>query len=589
MIQKTEKQTIFAPFEPLEHASAALNFLTQMIDASLDGLPYGLLAPFCNPPFAEHNRMDDAQLIASWMEGISSCREMLGTNEGADVEETLADNLLKEGWDEATGLRFPTRRPWTPELDYCVISEMGVVLSALNRICEMTPGEKRAEQRAAALVKGLSQCVVRLEQRVGPMGVYSVDEPCLMFPSDVYVKGKGFEPGVSSGCTDWMVRCSVLIFPLVRRYQIAGDEAALALAMGLANTVTILSHMFTYRHEFSGHVYSALVTATGLALLGRLVNQDRYVARAKGIYDYVRRTTSAFGWAPEYMQWQLMADERCPSNVTAALMLCALELVDCGFPEYWDDVHRFWRNHLTQSQLRDTSFLGKSTKGVDTPIRCYTHFAERVRGAFSGCSAPNSLSLGRPLAMSSACSAVVPVAMLAAWRRTMEYSRGNLLVNFPVNAENEYAKITVGYPNSGFVRVKLKKQSRVIIRVYPWMPSPHEGTIDGRPCGLERRDDQISFPVSEVGTVLEFKHELKMRRVMENVMGLDFFGLWRGPEMVDILPHGLGFRLYQRIEGATLETPHTPAENSAKGQIRTIIEPINSKETRLNRRKAPRN
>lgn len=589
MIPKAEKQAVFKPFEPLEHAALALNYLTQMTDSALDCLPYGLTAPFCNPPFAEHNRIDDAELVASWLEGISCCREMLGTNKGADVEESLANLLLKQGWDAASGLRFPVRRPWSPELEYCVIPEMAAVLSALNRICETNPGDKRADKRAAALVAGLRAVVVETKQRVAGPGVFNLEETCCMFPGDVFVRGKGFVQGVATGFTDWAIRCCMLIAPLVQRHAISGDKGALALATGLANSLTSLSHPFTYRNEFAGHVHSALATAVGLAYLGRVTGQDRYVAKAKGIYDFVRRSTSAFGWCPEYMQWQLMADERCPANAVSAMMQCALQLVDCGFPEYWDDVHRFWRNHLAQSQLMDTGFLPKSAKAVDTAQRTYKNIAERLCGGFSGGTAPNSLALGRPNAISGQSSAVAPVGMLAAWRRSIEFSRGNLLVNFPVNCENDYAKVVVGYPNTGCVRIKLKKSVRVIVRVFPWMPSPHEGTVDGRPAGLERRDDQVSFPVCESGSVLELRHDMKLRRVMENVMGLDFFGMWRGPDMVDILPHGLGLRLYQRVEGASLETPSLPPENLVKEPIVPVLEPINVKETRLNRRKAPRN
>ena len=511
-----------------------------------------------------------------------------GHNKGADVEEALGHLLLNQGWDAASGLRFPTRRPWTPDLDYVLVPEMAAVLSALNRLCQASPGDKLAEKRAAGLVAGLAACVVETKQRFAGFGIFDVEDSCRMFPGDVFVQGKGFVPGVGTGFSDWMVRCCTLIAPLVRRHLIAGDPVALELATGLANTITSVSHPFTHRNEFSGHVHSALVTAIGLAHLGRVCGQDRYVAKAKGIYDFVRRSTSAFGWAPEYMQWQLIADERCAANTVAAMMVCALELVDCGFPEYWDDVHRFWRNHLAQSQLVETGFLPGAGKAVDTPQRTYKGVAERLRGGFSGCTAPNSLSLARPAAVCGACSATVPAAMLSAWRRAVEFSRGNLLVNFPVNCESDNAKIVVGYPNAGCVRIKLKKAARVIVRVFSWMPAPHEGTIDGRPAGLERRDDQVSFPACEAGSVLELRHELKTRRVMENVMGLDFFGLWRGPDMVDVLPHGLGLRLYQRVDGATLETPNPPAENLARGPIQPLIEPVNLKETRLNRRKAPR-
>ena len=213
MIPKAEKQAVYTAFEPLEHASLALNFLTQMTDPALDGLPYGLFAPLNNPPFAEHNRIDDAELVASWFEGISCCREMLGTNKGADVEEALGHLLLNQGWDAASGLRFPTRRPWTPDLDYVLVPEMAAVLSALNRLCQASPGDKLAEKRAAGLVAGLAACVVETKQRFAGFGIFDVEDSCRMFPGDVFVQGKGFVPGVGTGFSDWMVRCCTLIAP----------------------------------------------------------------------------------------------------------------------------------------------------------------------------------------------------------------------------------------------------------------------------------------------------------------------------------------------------------------------------------------
>lgn len=593
MIKKAVRPSSFKSFEPLEHAMHAIDFLSQMTDPALNYLPYGFVSPMHVPPYAEHGRIDDAELVASWYMGLSCAREMLGTNKGADVEEALYQQLVEDGWDSKSRLRFPAKRAWSAEEEevYCLLSECAVVLSALNRALEVNKEDKVAERRAAGLVQGLKNQAVGHRMRFTGLGKFAIEEqPCFSFSSDVYVLGKGLDAAVGTGFSDWVLRYSVLIDPLVQRYVLVKDVDALELATGLANFIVSHSHFFTVRTEFSGHVNSALQTAIGLAKLGRVTGQDKYVAKAKGLYDFIRRSTSAFGWVPEYMKWQLIADERCEACCTGNMMICAIELVDCGFPEYWDDVHRFWRNHLSQSQVTETSFIEQdSCEHNDTEQRTYKRIAERVRGGFSGCTTPNSVSLARYRGIAPSCSATAPQAMLKAWRRTSEFLRGNLVVNFPVNYEDANAKITVGYPNKGFIRVKLKRPCRVIVRVFPWMPSPHEGTVDGRPAGLERRDDQVSFPTVEKGSVLEFRHDVKMRRVMENVMGLDFFGLWRGPEMVDILPHGFGLRLYQRAADTPFEAPANLGEGLTKAITEPTLEPLSFKETRLNRRKAPRN
>lgn len=583
---KTSRPAEYQRFEPLTNAKLAVHYLTNMTDPELGFLPYWLVAPMQNPAFAEHCRVDDAELVASWYEGLSCAREMLGTTDGADVEEALLAHVLDPTAWGPHGLRFQPERPWI-ELSYCTFHEMGYVLSALNRAAELRPGDTEVEKRASALVKGLRGLVIEHKLRTPWSGPIAIGEPTYAFPNDVFLRDKGIDVTICTGFGETVLRNAVVITPLVNRYEKTGDPVALDLAVGLANHLIGMSHYFNFKMEFFGHVHSAVWTAMGLAKMGRLLQQDRYVAKGKGIYDYVRRYSSAFGWVPEYMQWQLIADERCETCGIKDMMMCALELVDCGFPEYWDDIHRFWRNHLVENQIADTSFVAVDPSMAETPQRTYKDMDQRILGGFSGGSLPNTNPLARFRAIAGCCVGTAPQAMLAAWRVASEFQRGILTINLPVNRDSAQAKVEVGYPNEGLIRITLKKPCRVMVRVFPWMPVPHEGTIDGRPAGLERRDDLVFFPHCEKGAVLELRHELKTRRVMEHVAGNDYFGIWRGPDMIDILPHGYGYRFYQRISGLPKEYPHAPAERTS-GVVEVLTEPQPMKETRLNRRKPPR-
>ncbi len=586
LLQKTRRPAEYLRFDPLESARLSVGYLSRMTDAALGHLPYWLVAPMQRPAFAEHCRVDDTELAASWYEGLSSAREMTGTSDGEAVEAALLLQLLdKQVWGP-DGLRFHPPRPWI-ELAYCTFHEMAYVLSALNRAGEVGASKADVERRAAGLVRGLRGLVTEHTIRAPWAGVMPLEGPMYSFANDVYLRDRGMDPGVTTGWGETALRNAVLITPLVNRYQRTGDPVALELACGLANHLIGMAHYFNYKMEFFGHVHSAVWTAAGLVKLGRLQQNDRYVAKGKGIYDYVRRWSSAFGWVPEYMQWQLIADERCETCCVHDMMRCALELVDCGFPEYWDDVHRFWRNHLVENQIRETKFVVSDPDMADTACRTYNSIGDRLLGGFSGGSLPNANPMARFRSVAGCCSGTAPQAMLAAWRATTEFHRGILTVNFPVDKDTPQAQIEVGYPNAGFIRIRLKRACRVMVRVFPWMPTPHEGTIDGRPAALERRDDLVFFPGSEKGAVLELRHELKTRRVMEHVAGNDFFGIWRGPDMIDILPHGYGYRLYQRVKGVPLDYPNPPAERTS-GTLDVQTEPPPMKETRLNRRKPPR-
>lgn len=592
---KAGRASGFKHFDPLYQAGLSLDHLASMTDAKLGHLPWGQVQAFSQLPFAEHTRQDDAEFAATWYEGISCAREMLGTDRGADVEAALRAIVLDPAcWEEETGLRYPARRPWSGDTDYCAISEMGPVLSALNRMIERDKGDSEALGRATKLVAGLRRLVVEHKERLTPAGEFPLDPPVYSFPSDVVVRGRGFAPELSTGFADATLRACTVIHPLMVHHFLTGSKPALDLAKGLSNLLTGLSHFFSNKTEFQGDVHSALVAAAGLAAVGRRLSKDRYVARAKSLYDYVRRNSSDFGWVPEFLQWQLAADERCESTCVSDMMVLGLELIECSFPEYWVDVLRFWRNHLQQSQLDSAPwFDGPADPDApkapaDTPRRTYRDVRRRLRGAFFGATAPSFVHLNRPRVLSARASAAGPRAMLWAWRHSMDLNRDIVTVNFPVDRETPYAKVSVGYPDEGLVSIELKKTCRINLRAFPWMVTPYEGTIGNRPAALERREDYISFPACPKGKAAVFRHDIRPRRMLENITALDFYVIWRGPDVVDILPHGAGcgVRLYQRDLGAKADP--VPQPTSAPDRIAPFLEPPVSKETRLNRRKAPR-
>jgi hypothetical protein len=496
--------------------------------------------------------------------------------------------LDPECWEENTELRFPKRRPWSGKVDWCAISETGTVLSALNRMIAVDPGDDEARSRAKSLVAGLRQLATKHEVRLTPFGEFKIDAPVYSFPADVAVRGRGLVPEVSTGFSDSTMRTAAIIHPVMVYYDLTGDKVALDLATGLANQISSMSHFFSVKAEFQGEVHAALVTAAGLARLGRCLSKDGYVARAKAVYDYVRRNSSAFGWVPEFLQWQLMSDEKCDATATCDMIQCAMELVECNFPEYWDDIHRFWRNHLVQMQLDDVSFIPKLKGGIDGSRRTTRDIAGRIRGAMCGAAGAGFITPAQRQFVSGRASAAAPRAMFRAWKSSVEQFRDIVTVNFPVPRETSFAKVTVGYPNEAFIRVEMKKASRVNIRLYPWMTAPHEGLIDGNPAGMERREDHMAFPKCQKGAVLILRHEMRTRRVLENVTALDFYGLWRGPDMVDILPHssGIGYRLYQCQIGAKREA--VPPPSAPLEDVEPLCEPPVAKDARLNRRKAPR-
>ena len=222
----------YEKFDLLQSARLALHYLTSMVDPAYDNLPYWLILPHKKPAEAAHCRVDDAELVGSWYEGIDAARKILGTQEGAEVQASFRRHVLKS-WG-AHGLRFHEDYPWS-NTNHSSFHEMGYILPALNRMIENDPGDAEAERRAAELVRGLRSLVIQRKVRTFWSGDFTHPEPIYEFPNDVYLREGGFDLSRHTGRGEQPIRNAILLRALARRYELTGDEVALDLARGLAN------------------------------------------------------------------------------------------------------------------------------------------------------------------------------------------------------------------------------------------------------------------------------------------------------------------------------------------------------------------
>ncbi len=545
-------KTRYEPFRPLDSARLALNYLTSMVDERHDYLPYWLVAPHEYPAWAMHCRVDDAELVASWYEAIDAVRGMLETDEGAEVQAGFRHHLMKS-WG-SHGLRFHEPYPWAATI-HSSFHEMAYILSALNRILRKEPDDLAAERRASALVRGMRSLVIERKVKTFWSGDYEEEEPVYEFPNDVYLARGGFDLARHTGRGERPIRNAMMLEALVTRYEQAGDEVALDLARGLANHLLGVSRYFNYRMAFFGHVHSAVWFASGLARMGRLTGEQRYVRKAKGIYDYVRSISSSFGWVPEFAQWQPPDGRFCETCCIKDMIQCGLDLVDAGYEQCWDDVNRFARNQLVENQIASGEFVAVDPDRPDTEATTYRDIDRRIVGGFSGGSEPNSISLERFRSVAGCCAGTAPQALAMVWDRAVDEGRGRITVNLPIDKATRRGEVEMGYPNEGYVAVTPRRKADVAIRMFPWMGRRAEGYVGGRPLGFDREGDLAVFRGVTAGSRVELRHPLRTRRTKERVRGKLFTVLWRGPDVVDLMPRGKPLRLYQREEGSPKRYP----------------------------------
>ena len=534
--------TMFEQYDPLESARLVHHYIINMVDKAYDNLPYWLLLPNKKPAEAAHCRVDDAELVGSWYEGLTCAMEMLGTREGEEVRQSLRRHLMRS-WGEH-GLRFCESYPWTHTV-HASFHEMGYILPALNLITEEYPDDAEAEKRASELIRGMRSLVIERKVRTFWSGDFPEPEPLYEFPNDVYLKDGGFDLTRHTGRGEQAIRNALMLPALVRRYELKKDEVALDLAVGLANNVLGPSRYFNYKMEFFGHVHSAAWFAYGLLRLARVTGNVLYFQKGKGIYDYIRSLSSSFGWVPEYAQWHPMEEEHCETCCVRDMILCAIELAQNGFPAYWNDVNLFARNQLAENQIRYTGYVTVDNTKPDENGITYRDIDKRMIGGFTGGSEPNCISLQRFRSVAGCCVGTAPTAIKAVWDNAVTVEAGVLVVNIPFDKETDELHLASELPNAGKLTLTAKRPCKAGFRLYDWMGDQPSFTLNGKPVPPQKANGVAALELQK-GDVFELCFDLQTTEKKEQVRGREFTVLWRGCDVVDLLPHGEHVRLYQR-------------------------------------------
>ena len=85
-------------FDPRHMAELAHHYLTSMVDEKNGYLPYWLILPNQKPAEAAHCRVDDAELVGSWYEGLDSAMQVLDTDITIPIPGRIPCTLPSMKW-----------------------------------------------------------------------------------------------------------------------------------------------------------------------------------------------------------------------------------------------------------------------------------------------------------------------------------------------------------------------------------------------------------------------------------------------------------------------------------------------------------
>ncbi|MCL5985194.1 MAG: glycoside hydrolase family 127 protein [Actinobacteria bacterium] len=530
-----------------ECAALGMNNLIKNLDKKKGYMPFFWTILNLDPPEARHGILtfDFGDTTGRYLEALLLAIQMTGNQEGAEESIKLKE-LLLSFIDDEDHLSYSPKTSWC-EHAASIHNQRGTIMALTNWF--WLEGDDFVKQKIDQMIKALSQ-----------IAVYE-DDFCY-FPYGLnYSKDLGWhrERGINDGLSR-----GALINPLLNHFQVTSNNSALQLAKGLVNYVVKHSPDFSETGNFMGHSESMMSTVVGVLRYGIITNQDNFIHWAKRVYDWTKTIGSSTGWFPEFVGRDINK-EGCETCTIVNLMECALNLARSGYPAYLNDVERYLRNHLIESQLVDLEWIEriKNAKTVypsdiigdgelitDIEGRDTENILERVKGGFAGWSALNDWIGHNPYykyLMMNCCSPSGIRALFFVWHNTVTMTSQGIFVNFNLNRDTNWVEVNSYHPFEGKVEIRIHDAPTLFVRIPEWvMPGSVNIYVNSKITESiwDRRYVKITNLKKDDVVIVEYPVNSAEKK--EIIGGREFWLKWRGDTVIDIKPAGEIKPLYQR-------------------------------------------
>jgi hypothetical protein len=538
------------------HAELSLNYLTGMTDPRLGYLPYWRVNLEADPPEASHCRPDCSELPGSWVDAIVLARQMTGSKQGVEAEAGLKEMLLSDYGED--GLRYHASLPWC-RVKHAVIHEQGYLLNGLVT-WYTAEREPRVKETAERLIDGL----LATAAHVGKSYTYELVETGTRryyFPCDC-ITPDGWDFTMLTGRSKEHIFNGVMILPLVRYFETTGYEPALDLAEGLVNHI-VRQHEFGHDGRFIGHFHATMWVVAGILRYGLATNNPQHIELGRKVYDWARDQGSSFGWFPEWVGTTPPEEMDAETCCLADMVELAHMLAESCDDRYWDDVERFARNHLVESQLQGLPPCEHETQKAETQQETYRDVAGRAIGGFAGSSWPNDFMAHGRRFIAGCCGATGARALFLAWDGIVQKRGDTVWVNMPLNRRTPWLDVLSQHPHEGKLRLLIHDAPKLQVRMPEWAGGRVSVHVDGNPVLPEWRGNYLELNGLSRGQEVVVVHALRTDVIAESVAGRNYTVSWRGNTVMRITPPGKNVPLYLR-----LKTDREAAERAVK---RTMI------------------
>jgi hypothetical protein len=429
------------------------NYLGRMVDG--DGIPYFNIF-WTDPPQAAHDWPDTLDVTSRQFQAAVMFRHMTG--ETLAVESLWRKQLYNQQ-EIGSGLFSRQVTPWSEgDQHESVLGDQALALYAL--ITDWLDRRDMLTQAAISRqIKGLYGKIQRLTVKDHLMA--------------------GF-----------------LLPPLIQSSRLLHIERAEELAGQIVSVIESDRKIHTFDGSVPDgiHMHSYLRTLMGLAMFAVTGRDSALLVNVAQRARMVKKAGTRFGFMPEVYNRRsdIITCETCTLMDYMGLLVT---LANNGFPEFWDDAECLLRNHLLESQARNTAWLNSSHEKPDTIQFSSRAIGERMQGGFAGWSSPNHLLgaeetltwwggpelKGKVRAFQNCCGGSGVHALFIAWKNIARFQDGRLYVQMHVDKELPQATIRSHQPFVGKTWIRLRRPLHLHVRLPEFVDARALAvTVDGQ-------------------------------------------------------------------------------------------------------------
>lgn len=553
------KEKVPVTIDLQHHATLGLNHLTKNVDPRRDYGPYFNTFLLTDPPEARHANWDFGDITGRFVDALILARQMMEDRRGYGVEEDL-HKLLLSTFDEEDGLSYRPDIPWSDhEAD---MFDQSSVLLALVSWYLSSKDEK---------IKGY------IDRMIG--GLWTIaekkDDYCYYKYVTYLPDGKEGPHRNNWEKADPCHHGGRQILPLARYFEETKDRNAFRLIEHLTNFVIYHSGVFGEDGSFQGHFHSRAATVAGILRFALATEREELIHWSKKVYDWAKNQGLGIGWFPEFLDKDPAEQSiTCESCIITDMIHIAIKLAEAGYVSYWEDVDRYTRNHLIESQLRDITWIKQTKVKHDTDISSFTNIPERVQGGFAGWSKPNDF-IGKkrypeyirrritnlsPRTMMNCCSPAGVRGLFLVWSNAIQKENQTVYLNININRDSKWVKVISYLPYRGEVQILMHQALPLSVRIPSWVEKDKVNVyVENKEFTpvWDANKEYIKVDSLQRDEKVTIIFPMKKRKEQVQAGEQKYTLSWRGNTVVSISPAGEIYPLYTR---GAMDTDMVPFE-----------------------------